>query len=118
MTRRSRDELIDVIRGGDPSKLGVQLGLACIEGDVPFRVPSLLLNCAPNSVYRWFGGGAVTQAYRAPVLKVINAIRAATEAGELPAGRSIHNCLKAIVKHQGKKPMQMSLPLEAGDDPR
>jgi DNA-binding transcriptional regulator YdaS (Cro superfamily) len=49
-------KFIQDVRGADQSKLGVQLGMACIEGEIPVSDVAEFFKVTRATVYNWFKG--------------------------------------------------------------
>jgi hypothetical protein len=49
-------KFVDQVRNADREKIGVQLGLLCIENDVPAVKVAAKLKVSRMTIYQWFTG--------------------------------------------------------------
>jgi hypothetical protein len=49
-------KFVDQVKSADPSRLGVRLGLLCINNDVPAVKVAAKLRVSRMTIYQWFTG--------------------------------------------------------------
>lgn len=69
----------------DPSNLGVALGMACVEANLPAKYVAPVLNVSRMTIHSWFRGNSIRTDKREMVLALIRIIKKDTEKGVLPA---------------------------------
>jgi hypothetical protein len=62
-----------------PNTLGLQLARLAILRGISIKEIAYLLDAARMTVYNWFSGKAVTNAYRVKVTQLINILKAAPD---------------------------------------
>jgi hypothetical protein len=62
-----------------PNTLGLQLARLAVLRELSVKEIAFLLGTARMTVYNWFGGGTVTQSYRAQVTQLINILKTASD---------------------------------------
>lgn len=58
-----------------PSSLGVRLGKAALRRKMSVQQIALLTGASRTTIYSWFAGGTVTNAYRSSVTDLIHKLR-------------------------------------------
>ena len=69
----------------DQNNLGVQLGIACVEANLPAKYVAPALNVSRMTVHGWFRGNAIRNSNKQLVYALIKIIKEDTEQGILPA---------------------------------
>lgn len=69
----------------DPSNLGVALGIACVEANLPAKYVAPALNVSRMTIHGWFRGSAIRLKNRQLVVALIRIIKEDKEKGILPA---------------------------------
>ena len=75
---------------GNPDNLGVALGIACVEANLPAKYVAPALNVSRMTIHGWFRGNAIRKSNKQLVAALIRIIKEDTEKGILPA-RSVAN---------------------------
>jgi len=85
MSRSYSQEFRLELYRGDTKNLGVALGVACVEANLPAKYVAPVLNVSRMSIHSWFRGSAIRQRHHKLVLALINIIREDMSKGILPA---------------------------------
>lgn len=96
------DQLMAAVAAGDFKKLGVRLGAACIGAGIPVQVVARWLGMSRQGVYFWFlGETEVAERHKDKVEKIMRVLRAAMDAGALPAV-NLETTLDVVAKYRSK----------------
>lgn len=68
-----------------PERLGVQLAVACLDGNLSAAHAALILGVSVTTVYMWFRGRTIREDNFKPVENLIKAIRQDIKSRRLPA---------------------------------
>ena len=94
-------KLYDTVAAADMSLLGVQLGAACIDANIPVRIVAAWLDVSRQGVYLWFTGMTdIAEKHRDTVQEIIEILLAALESGDLPA-KKLSQALAVIDRYRG-----------------
>jgi hypothetical protein len=52
-------KFVNEVNNADPEKIGVKLGLLCIDRDIPVTTVANYLNVSRMTIYMWFTGRAI-----------------------------------------------------------
>ena len=87
----------------DMSLLGVQLGAACIDAEIPVQVVARWMGVSRQGVYYWFTGVTDIEAgKRVKVENIIATLLSALDAEELPA-KDLFTALVVVKKYRRTK---------------
>lgn len=76
----------EAVSKADMNMLGVQLGAACVDAEIPVQVVARWMGVSRQAVYYWFTGVTDIEPKKRPrVQSIINIVVAALDANELPA---------------------------------
>jgi hypothetical protein len=85
------------------NKLGVQLGAACVDAEIPVQVVARWLNVSRQAVYYWFTGVTdIEPKKRARASAIIGVLLKALDAQELPAV-DLAAAIEIVKKYKGVK---------------
>ena len=84
----------------DPSNLGVALGMACVEANLPAKYVAPVLDVSRMTIHGWFRGNPIRADKRKAVIALIRIINQDTKKEILPA-KSVANAkawLRSIIE--------------------
>jgi hypothetical protein len=89
------------LRDADPQLLGVQLGRAVVDANLPAIYVAKVLEVSKTTVYAWFRGQRVREDNRAKLEAFIKLLDEDTKAGSLPA-KNIHDAKDYLANMVGR----------------
>lgn len=76
MAKGYSSSFVNDVKASDASKIGVQLGLACIKRDIPVTDVSDFFSVSRTTVYAWFCGKTnVPEKHREKMQKLVDKLR-------------------------------------------
>ena len=92
----------DAVAAADQGKLGVRLGAACIDAQIPVQVVAGWFGISRQGVYNWFTGkSGVATRHELKAQKIIGTIHAALDDKALPAANLVE-AMQIIKQYKGK----------------
>ena len=85
MSRSYSQEFVLELYKGNPTNLGVSLGIACVEANLPAKYVAGALNVSRMTIHGWFRGNAIRRSNQQFVLAFIRIVKEDKEKGMLPA---------------------------------
>ena len=85
MSRSYSQEFRLELYKGDTKSLGVALGVACVEANLPAKYVAPVLNVSRMTIHSWFRGSAIRHRHHKLVSALISIIREDMSKGVLPA---------------------------------
>ena len=85
MSRSYSQEFRLKLYRSDSNNLGVGLGVACVEANLPAKYVAPVLNVSRMTIHSWFRGTAIRAKKRDLVIALIKIIREDMAKGVLPA---------------------------------
>lgn len=61
MPRSYGEKFLRGLADGDPASVGVQLGRACVEANLPAAYVARVMGVARMTIYKWFRGHSITE---------------------------------------------------------
>jgi len=100
MGRYSR-KMYDAVAKADMSMLGVQLGAACVDAQVPVQVVARWMGVTRQGVYYWFTGVTdIADDKQDKAEQIIQVLTKALDEGKLPAA-SLDDTLAVVKQYRG-----------------
>jgi len=91
------------IAAADMSKIGVQLGAACVDTEIPVQVVAKWMGVTRQGVYYWFFGETEVEPKKQDrAREIIRTLLRALDAGELPAP-DLATALQVVKKYRSQK---------------
>lgn len=76
----------DAVRAGDIRRLGVQLGAACIDAQIPVQIVAKWVGASRQGVYNWFTGvNDVAPRHQQKVTRITEVLLRGLDDKKLPA---------------------------------
>jgi hypothetical protein len=85
MSRSYSQEFRLKLYRSDTKSLGVALGVACVEANLPAKYVAPVLNVSRMTIHSWFRGSAIRHRHHKLVSALISIIREDMSKGVLPA---------------------------------
>lgn len=85
MSRSYSQEFRLKLYRSDTKSLGVALGVACVEANLPAKYVAPVLNVSRMTIHSWFRGSAIRYRHHKLVSALISIIREDMSKGVLPA---------------------------------
>lgn len=94
-------KMYHAVADADRRLLGVQLGAACIDAEIPVQVAAQWFGVTRQGMYYWFTGETgIAEKHRIKTERIIRVLLAALDADALPAA-DLPTAMKVIKKYKG-----------------